>query len=144
MAIFRDAKGNLQEHIVSFFEAATRANLGYPVVDRYYNREIGWEFLFTMKINEYFVLPNPETGFNPQEIDLKDPKNFTLISQNLYRIQKLSSRDYYFRHHLDTTVDESKALQGVTWKRIRTLNNLEGIVKVRINHIGEIVDVGEY
>ena len=144
VAIFRDAKGNLQEHIVSFFEATTRAIKRNPVIDRDYNKEKGWEFLFTMKINEYFVLPNPKTGFDPRAIDLKDPENFALISPNLFRVQKLSSKFYNFRHHLDTTVDETKELQGVTWKRIQTLKNLEGIVKVHVNHIGEIVDVGEY
>ena len=144
IAIFKDAKGNLQEHIVTFFEAATSAIMGFPVVDRNYNSELGWKFLFTMKNNEYFVFPNKEDGFNPSEIDLKNPANFAQISKNLYRVQKLSSKYYNFRHHLDTTVNEQKELKDITWKRITSLKNLKGIVKVRINHIGQIVDVGEY
>ena len=76
VAIFRDAEGNLQEHIVSFFEATMRASQHLPVIERDYNKELGWQFLFTMKQNEYFVFPNEKTGFNPNEIDLLDPKNY--------------------------------------------------------------------
>ena len=144
VAIFRDAEGNLQEHIVSFFEATERAQQHLPIVDREYNKHLGWQFLFTMKRNEYFVFPNEKTGFDPNEIDLCNPKNYAAISPNLFRVQKLSTMYYVFRHHLETSVDESKELVGVTWKRIQALKNLVGIVKVRVNHLGQIVAVGEY
>jgi CRISPR-associated endonuclease Csn1 len=97
-----------------------------------------------MKQNEYFVFPNPAQGFDPTETDLTDERNYSQISPNLFRVQKLSSKDYWFRHHLETTIDDKKALQNITWKRITSLNNLKGIVKVRIDHIGRIVHVGEY
>ena len=145
VAIFKDPDGNLQEHIVSFYETVTRiVELGLPAIDKYYNNDKGWEFLFTLKQNEYFVFPNQAQGFDPDEIDLTDERNYSRISQNLYRVQKLSSKDYYFRHHLETTIEDIKELQGITWKRITSLNNLKGIVKVRINHIGQIVHIGEY
>lgn len=144
VAIFRDADGNLQEHIVSFFEATMRASQHLPVIERDYNKELGWQFLFTMKQNEYFVFPNEKTGFNPNETDLLDPKNYAEISRNLFRVQTLSNKDYIFRHHLETTVDRIKELSEIKWKRIQTLNKLNGIVKVRVNHIGQIVAVGEY
>lgn len=144
VAIFRDAEGNLQEHIVSFFEATMRASQHLPVIERNYNKELGWQFLFTMKQNEYFVFPNEKTGFNPNETDLLDPKNYAEISRNLFRVQKLSSKYYVFRHHLETTVEEKKELLGEKWKRITAINKLNNIVKVRVNHIGQIVAVGEY
>ncbi len=144
VAIFRDADGNLQEHIVSFFEALQRKTADLPVVDRAFNKDLGWTFLFSMKINEMFVFPNPETGFNPEEIDLKDPANYAAISPNLFRIQKLSSKDYNFRHHLETSIETVKELKDVVWKRITNIALLNGVVKVRIDHIGRIVAVGEY
>ena len=144
VAIFRDSKGNLQEHIVSFYEATARAALGYEIVDKDYNKELGWEFLFTMKQNEYFVIPSKEEGFNPSEIDLKNADNAALVSKHLYRVQSISSKDYFFRHHLETTVDYNDKLKGKTWIRYKSCAPLEGMVKVRINHIGEIVAVGEY
>lgn len=143
VAIYIDAEGNYQENIVTFFEATVRAINKQPIIDYKYNAHIGWKFCFSMKQNEYFVFPNESTGFNPEEIDLTNPDKQHLISPNLYRVQKLSSKDYCFRHHLETTVDDNNALKGITWKRIKALQNLKGIVKVRINHLGQIVHIGE-
>ena len=143
VAIFRDADGNLQEHVVSFYEATARAIQHLPVIDRDYKKDEGWQFLFTMKQNEYFVFPNEQTGFDPKETDLLDPKNYADISKNLFRVQKFTIKDYFFRHHLETTVEDKKELVGITWKRCG-LSGIKGIVKVRVNHLGQIVAVGEY
>ena len=35
-------------------------------------------------------------------------------------------------------------MKGITFKVIQSANNLKDIVKVRINHLGIIVHVGEY
>ena len=144
VAIFRDAEGNCQEHIVSFFEAMDRIRQGLPVVDKDYNKDKGWAFLFTMKQNEYFVFPDTQTGFDPQDMDLNNPANYELISPHLFRVQKLATKYYVFRHHLETTVEDVNALRDVTWKRITSLAYIDQIVKVRVNHIGQIVAVGEY
>lgn len=143
VAIFQDAQGNWQEHIVSFFEATERAVKGLPVIDKEYKKEEGWKFLFTMKINEYFVFPNAESGFDPAQMDLTDPENEAAISPNLFRVQKLSTRNYMFRHHLESRLKDDKPLREISWKLILTPNNLKGIVKVRVNHIGRIVSIGE-
>ena len=105
-----------------------------------------------MKQNEYFIFPDEKTGFDPNEIDLKDPDNYARISPHLFRVQKLSKvsygnssvREYAFRHHLETNVEEPKELKDITYKYVKSLPHLENIVKVRINHIGQIVKVGEY
>lgn len=150
VAIFRDADGNLQEHMVSFYEATARAIQHLPIINKEYNKDLGWQFLFTMKQNEYFVFPNEKTGFNPKEIDLLNPKNYALISPNLFRVQTMSKvmygnntvRDYKFRHHLETTVTSD--LKDVTYKQYKNLSFANYIVKVRINHLGQIVSIGEY
>lgn len=144
IAIFEDVDGNLQEHVVSLYEAMARKNQNLPAVDREYNKELGWKFLFTMKQNEYFVFPDIENGFNPSEMDLLNPINYSLISPHLFRVQKLSTSYYVFRHHLETSVDDNKKMQNITWIRISSINKLRGIIKVRVNHIGQIVKVGEY
>lgn len=163
VAIYRDANGNLQEKVVSFMEAVLRKNYGLPLIfknpiediDLVLNKGIkeelilsnlpekDWEFLFTMKQNEMFVFPNEQTGFNHQEKDLLDPKNKKLISPNLFRVQKIANGDYWFRNHLETTVEAKSELKGVTYKRC-SLIGIKGIIKVRINHLGDIVHVGEY
>ncbi len=144
VAIFRDAHGDLQETVVSFYEATQRAIHGLPVIDREYRKNDGWQFLFTMKRNEFFVFPNAETGFDPKTVDLLDARNYALISPNLFRVQKFTSKDYAFRHHQETTLNDTKELREITWKRITNIDKLNGIVKVRIDHIGQIVSVGEY
>ncbi|WP_394264964.1 type II CRISPR RNA-guided endonuclease Cas9 [Bergeyella zoohelcum] len=143
VAVYRDEKGNLQEKVVSVFEAVVRANQGLPIIDKTYNQHLGWEFLFTMKQNEMFVFPNESTGFNPNDIDLLDPKNKRIISPNLFRVQKLATGDYWFRHHLETTVETKSATKDMTYKRL-SLNHIKNIIKVRINHLGDIVSIGEY
>ncbi len=135
----------LEEKIVSFYEAVARANEGVPIIDKTYNHDEGWQFLFTMKQNEYFVFPNEQTGFDPKEVDLLNPDNYALISPNLFRVQKFSYKNYVFRHHLETSiVDTSAETRGVTWRDFRSSKGLDTIVKVRVNHIGQIVSVGEY
>lgn len=150
----------LDENIVSFFEATSRAMLGLPIIDKGYKTEEGWQFLFTMKQNEYFVFPRyDEQGnmiFNPLDYDeawYKNPENYAAISPNLFRVQKFSKvkannsfvRDYTFRHHLETTVtNNAPELRSITWQRIQSCDKLENIIKVRVNHIGKIVSIGEY
>ena len=164
VAIYRDADGNLQEQVVSVYEATQRVMQGLPIVDKHYKADEGWQFLFSMKQNEYFVFPRYETRineageedrictFDPSEIDLMNPMNYELISQNLYRMQKMSKveygnsvvRDYVFRHNLETTVTDVKELRGFSYLQFKTLEFAKDIIKVRVNHIGQIVSVGEY
>lgn len=142
VAIYRDEKGDLQERVVSLFDAVQLVNAKLPVIDKEYNKAIGWEFLFTMKQNEYFVFPNVLTGFNPKEIDLMNPTNYKIISPNLFRVQKLTFGDYWFRNHLETTVEVKPQLKEIAYKRCG-LSGIKEMIKVRINHIGQIVKVGE-
>ena len=140
----------LDENIVSFYEATTRARMGVPIIEKEYRSEEGWQFLFTMKQNEYFVFPKYDNQgniiFNPLDYDeawYKNPENYAVISPNLFRVQKMTNKDYFFRHHLETTVLDQTTLKGITWKRCG-LNGIDNVVKVRVNHIGQIVSVGEY
>ena len=159
-----NAKFELEEKVVSFFEATIRANNGEPIIDKTYNQDKGWQFLFSMKQNEYFVFPRYETTkdvngnevtikiFDPKDIDLLNPDNYSLISPNLFRVQTMSKvqygnsvvRDYKFRNHLETKVEDMKELKEITYKQFKTLSFANEIVKVRVNHIGQIVEVGEY
>lgn len=141
VAIYKDKNDKLQEKVVSLYEAVERANQKLPIVDRELNKNLGWEFLFTMKQNEMFVFPNDDFDIN--EIDLSDEKNANLISKHLFRVQKIATKDYFFRHQLETTVENNNKLKNVVWKR-EGISGIENIKKVRINHVGEIVQVLEY
>jgi CRISPR-associated endonuclease Csn1 len=46
---------------------------------------------------------------------------------------------------LETKVDDtSSELKGIIWRDFRSTKGLDEIIKVRVNHIGQIVEVGEY
>ncbi len=119
-----------EDNIISFYEAVQRKKESLP----YYSLEEGETLVMTMRINEMFVF-----DLDPQETDFKDPSNAALISEHLYRLQKMTKKDYYFRHHLAPTIDYND------FKRITSLNNLISTkcTKVRLNHLGEVVHVGE-
>lgn len=148
VAIYEDEKGTLQEKVVSFYEAVQRVNSGFSIIDKEYNNHLGWQFLFTMKQNEFFVFPSED--FNPNEINLMDKKNSQVISKHLFRVQKISAKNYMFTHHLETQAtsgDDLKKLKMLIGKKyyfIQTPDKLRGIIKVRTNHLGQIVQVGEY
>jgi len=172
VAIYKDENGELLDYAVSFSDAVKRKNYGLPVVpkdtDKLWDKVLelriddqsflatlptqGLRLEFSMKQNEYFVFPNEETDFHPNKMDLLDLKNKKEISPNLFIVQTISKvmygnnavRDYVFRHHLDTTKDKSSELKGVTHQVLKSLSYLNGIIKVRINHLGDIVGVGEY
>lgn len=142
----------LEERVVSFYEVVARVNQGLPVIDKNYRSDEGWQFLYTMKQNECFVFPNEKTGFDPKEIDLLNPENYAMISPNLFRVQTMSKvmygnscvRDYKFRHHLETSVADVKSLKDTIYKQYKSLSFANIIVKVRLDHLGRIVQVGEY
>lgn len=152
VAIYMDSDGNLQDEVVSFFEVVERVRQGNRPINKSFNTERGWTFLYTLKQNEVFVFPNAHTGFDPLQIDLCDERNAQLIGPNLFRVQKFSKlqygnsfvRQYVFRHHLETELVDSNELKDVVYKDIKSLGYFNGIQKVRLDHLGRIVHVGEY
>ena len=148
VAIYRSEDGKLDDEAVTFYKAVVRKNLEIPIINS--KSELGWPLLFTLKQNEMFVFPSE--NFNPSEIDLFDPKNRHLISPHLFRVQKISKvtygnssvRDYVFRHHLETELKDQKELKDITWKALKSLNYFDGVVKVRLTHLGDIVQYGEF
>ncbi|MGJ8660367.1 MAG: type II CRISPR RNA-guided endonuclease Cas9, partial [Cellulophaga fucicola] len=150
VAIYKDEKGKLQDKVVSFYEVVQRVNSGLSIIDRDFNQHLGWQFLFSMKQNELFIFPSE--GFNPIEINLLNIENSKMISKHLYRVQKFSRveygnsvvRDYVFRHHLETQINDQKELRNTAYKIFKSISEFEFLIKVRTNHLGQIVQAGEY
>jgi len=147
IAIYQNPESNeLQEEPVSFFMAVKRKVLGYDIVNK--TNSLGWPLLFTLKQNEMFIFP--DNDFEPSSIDLTDSKNYKKISKYLFRVQSISSKYYIFRHHLETTsangslFKDFKQMSNVTYRFYQNEKYLLGALKVRINHLGQIVQVGEY
>lgn len=146
ISFFEDENGQAQEVLVSFYEATQLAIQGLPIFNEHINEDLGWKHLMTLKQNEYVIMPDQENEFDPRDYDLKDRNNYRLISRYLFRVQKISNSYYTFRHHLETNVEEKNELQNIAWIRISSVNKIkelidQGMTKVRVNHIGEIVEI---
>lgn len=140
IAFYKDAKGKLQERIVTFYEAVERKNQGLSVIDSEYNKELGWKFMFSLQRGEYIVFPDEEHGFSTEDVNVESKDNMSIISPHLFTVQKLSSKNYQFRHHLDPTTDVNPVLRNVNWISARNIPALDKIIKVRLNILGEIVE----
>ena len=159
VAIYEDENGNLQEHIVTFWHAVERKKYNIPTIitncaaawervteDMPYSfvkqlpKSASWKFKFYMQQNEMFIL-----GMEDEEYqDAMEHNNYALLSKYLYRVQKLSHNDYYFRHHLETTVDddskEAKQMGKMKRLSLKALTQLNPH-KVHISVIGQISEL---
>ena len=58
-----------------------------------------------------------------------------------------------YRHHLETNLErktrtgkkaDMKRLKGIVWREEASNKHLANITKIKVNHLGEIIKVGEY
>ncbi|WP_324069900.1 MAG: type II CRISPR RNA-guided endonuclease Cas9 [Flavobacterium sp.] len=103
--IYKDEKGNLKEEVVTFWTVVERKRTGQSA----YQLPIdGKEMVTTLHINDMFLL-----GLNEDEINLENP-DYDVLKDHLYRVQKLTSGDYFFRKHKSSTVtdDDYRQIRG--------------------------------
>lgn len=152
--IYKNEEGKFIDKVVSFWEAVEigKQNINetgkpYPIINKRNSDEFGM-FQFSMQINDLFVfdLKHSENPLEENEINFWEKKNRSLISKKLFRVQKMSKKssgefDVHFRHHLETTVERN--IPEITWINIRSNKLLHRIIKISINHLGEIIKIGE-
>ena len=159
VAIYVDEKGDWQEHIATFWHAVERKKYGVPAIitnpagvwenitpnmpesfQEQLPASATWQFAFSMQQNEMFILGLEEELYQ----DAIRNKDYALLSKYLYRVQKMTKGDYFFRHHLETSVDDDSttAKQMGKMKRLskKTLqaNNPH---KVHISVTGKITEI---
>lgn len=170
LAVYRLPNGNIEDIIVPFYEAVKRKIEKHPIVDKSYKQEEGWEFLFSLKVNEYFLLPqkgeivDKETGevregllFDPTQLSpeyIMNPNNYAELTPHIFRVRSISKtlqrnsfiRIYLFRHQYNSGMnnDDIPSLKSITHLQISSAKDLANLVKIRVNHLGQIVQVGEY
>lgn len=167
MAIYKSQEGKLFDNTVSLWEALERKKLKLPVIVE--NPKKTWDFvidkgidnkkilenlpsenstfLYSMQQNELFVF---DTTRDYVERAIQT-NNYSLISSNIYRVQKMSKKangsvDIYFRHHLETTVDDNKTGGELVSKELNKVLILKSInslsarnpLKIVISSIGKI------
>lgn len=158
VAIYIDDKGEPKEHICTFWHAVERKKYRIPVIindpseiwkkildegSEYQQSfldklpEDGLKFVISLQQNEMFLL-----GLSDDEISkCLEEKDFTTLSDRLYRVQKLSKNYYVFRHHIETKVDENEDLKKLQkYYSIRSLNSFFSMNprKVYIDRLGNI------
>jgi len=162
IAIYKDAQGQYQENVVSFWHAVERKRYGLPVVidnphavwdiliDKNLPQDFmekvphdDWQFVTSLQVNEMFILGMDDLDF---EMAIEN-EDYAALHKYLYRVQKVSSNDYYFRFHTETNVDDkydrvknlakSKELKKVIWAGTNSLMN-KNPHKVKITVLGQI------
>ena len=103
--IYKDEKGNLKEEVVTFWTVVERKRTGQSA---YQLPPDGKEIVATLHINDMFLL-----GLKEEEIDWENP-DCDILQECLYRVQKLTAGDYFFRKHKSSTItdDDYKQIRG--------------------------------
>ncbi len=160
IAIYTDENGKKQEHICTFWHAVERKKYNLPVIIS--NTNEVWDRILVQPDNTYpdsFLQQLPPAnlemvlslqqnemlilGMNNEEVENSfENKDYNIISEKLYRVQSLSEADYWFRHHLETKInnDENSRLCK-RFFRVRSLNALFNLnpLKVKIDYLGNII-----
>ncbi|WP_213196297.1 type II CRISPR RNA-guided endonuclease Cas9 [Cloacibacterium caeni] len=102
--IYKDEKGNLKEEVVTFWTVVERKRTGQSV---YQLPLDGKEIVTTLHINDMFLL-----GLSEDEINWENP-DYKVLKEHLYRVQKFTSGDYYFRKALTSSIQNLEEKQQI-------------------------------
>ena len=130
--IYKDEKGNLKEEVVTFWTVVERKRTGQSV---YQLPLDGKEMVTTLHINDMFLL-----GLSEDEINWENP-DYKVLKEHLYRVQKLTSGDYFFRKHKSSTItdDDYKQIRGLREGKTGWLTF--NPIKVKISVSGKITKI---
>lgn len=163
IAIYQAPDGKYYESVISFWNAVERKKYGLPIVidnpraawDIVMDKDLpktfletlpndDWQFVTSLQANEMFILGMEDAEFE----DAIREKDYQKLNKYLYRVQKMTAGIYYFRHHIETSVDdkyngirnENISLQ---MKKVLRFASIGGFLqqnphKVKINILGEI------
>ncbi len=165
VALYRDKNGKVHESVVTFWEAVNRKQHNLPVIvenptelwTELIDRndvpqsllenlpQDGWDFITSMQLNDMFVMGLTEEEWH----DVLEENNYSTINKHLYRIQKIQSGTYYFRHHIETTVDDKyngvrNEMKSKEMKKVIVIQSYDSFSKqnphkVKINLLGQII-----
>ena len=157
VAIYEDENGKLKEHIVTFWHAVERKKHGIPTIitnpaevwdnitsnmteafQEQLPQSANWKFKFSMQQNDMFILGMNEELYQ----DAIQRNDYATLSKYLYRVQKIAKGDYFFRHSIETSVDDQSSIARTMGKMKRlSLKSLfeSNPHKVHISITGKII-----
>lgn len=162
VAIYLDEKGELKECIYTFWQAVERSKYKLPLIikepkslwdeilERENNGEIfpdtlitslpspNWTFVESLQLNDMFVMDMDDVKFE----NFISSNNYEEIGKRIYRVQSLSSHDYVFRHHTDTT--SSMMPEAALCRKFIRIKSLKAYIehhphKVQLSLLGKIL-----
>ena len=158
VAFYTDSKGQRQEYVSSFCQVIERVRFGLPPI--IYNPRATMEQALTIaELPESVLKALPPSDWSLKEFIRKgdsillgmsdkeiaaalEAKRYSLLSRHLYRVQKLTTRDYYFRHHLESSVKDDKNAAGEVPKfyRVQSMKTYSDLNprKVKVDRLGRI------
>lgn len=129
VAIYEDQDGNLREDCVTFWDVVERTQQGQPIIAP--TGGDGSKLTATLQANDMFLI-----GWDG-DLDVVSDVPYERLSSCLYRVQKLSSKDYWFRHHTDSGTDDKEG----NFIRIQSLKSFSkhNPIKVWVSPDGNIM-----
>ncbi len=162
IAIYRNSDDSLVETTVTLWEAVERKKLGIPAIIR--NPNEVWDYILNTGIDDQNILNNLPDQFSTlitslQQNDLfvfrmtketlsdEIKKNsYNSIIENLYRVQKIATKNYFFRHQYETSVDDKKSGGEMVSKKLNKIIIIQSLdsfieknpIKVKIDSLGNL------
>lgn len=143
--IYSDDADNLKEDVISFWTAVERKKQGQPLFQLPQpekGKPTPKKIETTFQINDTYLLRLKE-----DEIDWSNPQ---LLSNNLYKVQKLGGNDSYFeicfKHHLDSRPDKEAKKDYILIRSFKDGKlgwQTYTPIKVRVTRTGKIERVGK-
>ena len=102
--IYKDVDGKLNEEVVTFWTAVERKRQKQAVYQLPVN---GKEIITALHINDMFLL-----GLNDEDINWDNP-DYKQLKEHLYRVQKFTLSDYYFRINNTSSINNIEEKQQI-------------------------------
>lgn len=163
VAIYTDENGDYKEMIYTFWQAVERSKYKLPLIIKDVNalwNEIrqrekdgehfpdeliqslpmpNWIFIESLQLNDMFVMDTDDETFE----NYIATNNYKEIGKSLYRVQSISTSDYFFRLHSDTTsITTQEAALSKRFIRIKSFKSYKNHNphKVHISLLGKIIN----
>lgn len=134
--IYKDENGKLNEDIVTLWMAVERKLNNIPIYTLPEARKVDnvpKQIIEVLQKNDMFLL-----GLTERDLE-NYINNKEFLSHYLYRVQTLSSGDYYFRHHLASTLNnENEKINIKNFGSGKTGWYTYNPIKVKIDRLGNI------